>query len=157
MQTKWLHFSLHFFLLILFAACSSSAADEELRTVVYQGVIIDADKAAQLKALASFVTDHDGYYTLMNEDVVTLENHLPAYLQKEAPDIAANLSQYKRQYIGFWRQGKPYVLINAFCDDLGMDWQNEIVDVLDGGDCFFNVEYNMAEASFARLRIHGEA
>ena len=63
------------------------------------------------------------------------------------------LQNYKRQYIPVKdEKGNKYIWVNCFCDDFGIDWRNEIVLVMDGGDCYFNFYINLSEKKILRFQ-----
>jgi hypothetical protein len=67
------------------------------------------------------------------------------------------LDEYQRQYIGLERNGKQIIYGNYFCDNMGKNWRSEIVFVLDGGDCYFQVEYDVESGTFTKLLVNGES
>ena len=92
-----------------------------------------------------------------------IEGGLAEYLRQNSngfnrqPPVWEQLDNYQHQYIGYEKNGKRIIYGNYFCDNLGKDWKQEIVMVLDGGDCFFKVEYDVDSGEFVRLRVYGEA
>ncbi len=69
-----------------------------------------------------------------------------------------NWSAYAFQYQGQEENGRKYIFINAFC--VIMKHQSpdkEIIVVMDGGSCFFNLKYNPLSKEFFDLFINGEA
>ncbi len=105
----------------------------------------------------------DGAFTPDNATVAALEKELPNFLaqnQKQfhaqkAP-IAERLVQYKFQYWGEIENGKRVIFVNAFCANFD-DWKTRRVFVLDGGDCFFNLKYDIDSGTFFDLQVNGEA
>jgi hypothetical protein len=150
----WLVLMLGFFLL---GACSSPETNQAVQTAAYEGVIFHQDNAQEQDALRGFVTDYEDYRTLLDEDIPEIESQLASHMQSSYPDIAAKLEQYQRQYIGFWRQGKLYAFVNAFCDPLDIAWQSQVVMVDDGGDCYFATVYDMSEGTFSQTIVNGES
>jgi hypothetical protein len=97
-------------------------------------------------------------------DVAKLEAELPAFLQsaesewlKPDPPIWERVPDYMRQYLGIVENGEEVIYANFFCSIDDMDWHNEFVFVLDGGDCFFSVKYNPQTGEFFDLSVNGEA
>ena len=100
-------------------------------------------------------------------DVEALEQRLPDHLraalarQRPARGGKAPLWEraktYKRQYVGVRRDGRRIVFANFFCRAWKEDWRTEPIVVEDGGDCYFQVEYDVDKASFSNLQINGEA
>ena len=78
----------------------------------------------------------------------------------QAKEIVARLGSYKRQYFGLTHGGKKWILVNSFCEAFWKRndyWRDSIVDVFDGGSCFFMVLYDPSSSQFDRLMINGEA
>ncbi|GIL15598.1 MAG: hypothetical protein BroJett039_07710 [Chloroflexota bacterium] len=105
----------------------------------------------------------DGAWTPEAEMIAALETRLPAYLAqnqnqfsaRNAP-IAERLAQYKFQYWGETPNDKRVIVVNAFCANFE-NWETERVFVLDGGDCFFNLQYDIDSGTFSALQVNGEA
>jgi hypothetical protein len=89
-----------------------------------------------------------------------LEGALIGYLrgQLEAAGVVTRgLARYRVQYIGIVRDGHQVIFGNFFCDVFdGADWRREPYIVDDGGDCFFQIEFDPAAGSFSRLMINGD-
>ncbi|HET9505410.1 MAG TPA: hypothetical protein VFO93_17840 [Hymenobacter sp.] len=71
------------------------------------------------------------------------------------------LGEYGVQYkVSINKKVEKIVWINAFCKESGFNFKNldsEIVNVLDGGNCFFNTTINIKSGEVAPIRIHGSA
>jgi len=68
-----------------------------------------------------------------------------------------DLAEYKRQYIAVVnKQGQKEVWINCFCTD-DFAWKREIVTVLDGGKCFFNLKINLTQKQYFDFAVNGSA
>ncbi|OQY91662.1 MAG: hypothetical protein B6D41_09145 [Chloroflexi bacterium UTCFX4] len=105
----------------------------------------------------------DGAWAPNAEMVTTLETRLPAYLAQQQTKFSARqapiverLAQYKFQYWGEMKNGKRVIAINAFCAEFDY-WKTQRVFVLDGGDCFFQLEYEIKSGIFSNLSVNGEA
>lgn len=73
-----------------------------------------------------------------------------------------NINHYYRQYVCYLdTNGDSIVFINAFCrllaspvDSCGTiiwkkyDWKNKILDVMDGGACFWNIRINLTKKKY---------
>ena len=46
---------------------------------------------------------------------------------------------------------------NFFCSYQGFDWQTNLLFVEDGGDCFFQVEYDVSNGAFIAIWVNGES
>jgi hypothetical protein len=69
------------------------------------------------------------------------------------------LDRFKRQYVPIINdKGQKEVWINFFCDGFGADnWKTEIVQVEDGGNCYFNIKINLETKEYYELGINGNA
>jgi hypothetical protein len=102
-----------------------------------------------------------GLHQASEADVAAAEGSLPAAFgasdRPEAKDVLERLDEYTRQYVGFERDGRRLVYVNAFCTDTGRDPSREIVAVLDGGDCFWQAQVDPATGAVVSLSINGVA
>lgn len=102
-----------------------------------------------------------GVWQPLPQDIAALEAALPDFLRTAAParspELWKKFADYKRQYAGIIENERLLIHLNAFCDAVGKDWQDEPVGVFDGGDCYFRVVYNLQTGTFERLHINGEA
>ena len=107
--------------------------------------------------------DFGGYWTPTEEDVLSLEEKLDTFLRQNSesfrrqPPVWEQLDNYKRQYVGIMIKGKPVIYGNFFCTDTGTDWKSEWIFVLDGGDCFFQLQFDIESGTFTELTVNGEA
>lgn len=46
---------------------------------------------------------------------------------------------------------------NFFCTDSGMNWTYEWIFILDGGDCYFQLQFDVESSTFTELTVNGEA
>lgn len=168
MKHKVLAFMLLLSLALSSAACnlvitppppgSAPASAVELNP---HGVIFTAEQtAANLDVFGSNVKDT---WTPAQADIAELEAALPAFLEtaenqwlRDDPPIEERVPEYMRQYLGIVEEGKEIIYANFFCTINEMDWSNEYVLVMDGGDCFFQVKYNPATGEFFDLAVNGE-
>jgi len=98
------------------------------------------------------------------DEVLALEEQLLTYLpqQQRAFDslqapIVERLPTYKRQYWGVFENDKRLIVANFFCDASRDDWHEKVVSVLDGGDCYFRLRYDVDTGSFSNLIVNGSA
>lgn len=157
---RLLHSACLFFLvlaMITLSACQPAASTELATEYIpvsiegAEGVIVPANMASEFELA-------EQYWTPSEEDVLKLENSLPAYLEQVgATEVAGRLPEYKRQYVGFTFDGDQLIYGNFFCNPLNYDWQKEAVFVLDGGSCYFQIQYDPKNDQFLYLQINGEA
>ena len=139
-------------LAMLLGGCSASS----ISTGGVEGVIFPASQA-------NFVSDTTGRkglacWTPSKSDVAGAFPRIRAFLKSEAPSIAARLTQYRCQYSGIIVEGKKRIYCNFFHRDGEMAyWKSEPVFVLDGGDWYFQLEYDLESEKCLDLRINGEA
>jgi hypothetical protein len=105
----------------------------------------------------------DGLWIPSETDIQALESALPTYLQENAdlfyrdPPVWERLDEYKRQYFGYNRDGKRFIYGNFFCHDMGIDYKTILVEVEDGGECYFQFKYDADSGEFFDLMVNGEA
>jgi hypothetical protein len=73
------------------------------------------------------------------------------------PPIWERVPNYQRQYIGLIEDGRQIIYGNYFCNSAETDWRKELVQVNDGGDCYFQVKYDVETGTIYDLRVNGEA
>lgn len=64
---------------------------------------------------------------------------------------------FKRQYVPVINQnGEKEVWINFSCDGWGSKyWKLELMEMADGGNCYFNLKVNLETGTYSDLRING--
>ena len=129
----------------------------------FEGVIFAGASAKEmdLEAIIGFHETIDDYWTPSRDDVLAFEQRLGPYLQGAAPQTGPgalrDLDKYRRQYVGILANGQRVIFAIFFCNGYDTDWQHEIVYVIDGGSCYFEVKYDVQTGAFYDLSIHGEA
>jgi hypothetical protein len=126
-----------------------------------------------------------GFWTPSVPEVMKMEERLPGYLREQLdsppprrgprarghggrrdlleppprvnPPLWKRVFAYKRQYVGLVKRGRHVIWGNFFCDTPRADWRHEPVSVDDGGDCYFQVEYDVDTGRFSELLVNGEA
>lgn len=69
-----------------------------------------------------------------------------------------DLTRYKRQYIAVLNsKGEKEIWINCFCDTMNKKWKENLVFVLDGGNCYFNLKINLTTGLYFDLMVNGYA
>ncbi|NOK63226.1 MAG: hypothetical protein GFH27_549325n66 [Chloroflexi bacterium AL-W] len=137
----------------------TDATTARIQTDTFEGVIFN-DQMAQESSVQFLRNNIDGFWTPTQEDVLQLEAGLAAYLQQTAkPEherIWQELPDYKRPYVGITQDGQPSIYTNFFCTEFD-NWEDTLVDVDDGGKCFFQVQYSVENDQFFDLQVNGEA
>jgi hypothetical protein len=96
-------------------------------------------------------------------------NNYKNYYRHLKPD---SISKFYRQYVCYIdSNGDSIVFVNALChilDDLEFDknkpvrfvrgdWQNHLMMVDDGGDCFWSMQINYTKKEYFRFSVNGQA
>jgi hypothetical protein len=77
----------------------------------------------------------------------------PAYI-----GIDLKSGKYKRQIIAATsRKGEKEVWINCFCQTHDRNWKTQLIEVDDGGECYFNMKINLSEKRCYDLVVNGSA
>ncbi|MEM6297532.1 MAG: hypothetical protein AAF740_02480 [Bacteroidota bacterium] len=91
----------------------------------------------------------------------TLEIHNRQYPDNQWKETGYELEKkrFKRQYVPVINSdGQKEIWINFFCSDLGSEnWKSDIMIVLDGGNCYFNLKVNLKTRSYSGLSVNGYA
>jgi len=91
----------------------------------------------------------ESYHTQMLSSIESLEDTAVWLIQ---------LGEYKRQYLPVLNhKGEKVVWVNCFCNSWNIDWKREILEVLDGGKCYFNLKVNLDQDICYEMMVNGEA
>jgi hypothetical protein len=118
---------------------------------------------AKDEEFASMLFETDGFWTPTNEDIQLIEEGIADFLIQNSsefywqPPVWQRLDEYNRQYIGLERGGEKFIFGNYFCESGSDNWRKEIMFAIDGGECYFQVEFNLENGSFIRLHVNGES
>jgi len=85
------------------------------------------------------------------------------FLKKEK---ISELKKHYRQYLCYLNEkGEKIIYINAFCELFDeydeennlvpFDWKNKMVDVADGGKCYWNIKINLTTNEYFELKVNG--
>lgn len=74
-------------------------------------------------------------------------------------DFFIDLKNYKRQYVAHINVKKQKeVWVNCFCSHEGNDeWKSKIIEVRDGGKCYFNLKIIIVQKSYYEFMVNGIA
>ena len=90
-----------------------------------------------------------------------LKAQIESYVKSQAKTQGRELKRwrdYTFQYQGREEKGRNYIFINALCAPTDQErLDKEIIVILDGGSCFFNLKYDPLRKAFFDLFINGEA
>lgn len=84
---------------------------------------------------------------------------------KSNPKLKLKKSFYLIDYVKYYRQYIPYVnkngekevYINCLCDVDGYDWKTNLISVMDGGKCFFQLKINLKQNKYYSFNVNGYA
>ena len=74
-------------------------------------------------------------------------------------DFMIDIRNYKRQYIAYINsKNEKEVWVNCFCETWDNDvWKFKIVEVRDGGNCYFNLKINLEQKAYFEFCLNGTA
>jgi hypothetical protein len=140
-------FGLMSFLLVAIGGCYSQTASLSYDTS--RIAIIPFEKsmiwifAGGYKAAKLTQTDITEIDEMYNKSIINFNSKLSG--NGKAFTIDPKPSNYRRQYICVINEkGQKEVFVNCFCDSFDHDWKNEVIEVADGGNCYFNFKINLA-------------
>jgi hypothetical protein len=99
-------------------------------------------------------------FRLKDSTCKSIECKLPNYFDtlNKCRTNPHNCGYYKRQYIGFTLNGNQYVYINLFAKHNKMEyWKTKAVWVMDGGNSFCGIIYDLKANRFIEISCNGEA
>jgi hypothetical protein len=144
--------------LLALSSCTASESDRAAGGLVERGIIFTAAQTA--RAAAEGVPLSEPYWTPAAADVAAAEARLAATLaamsNERAYTVSRNLSTYRRQYLGYAVQGRPFIYINAFCRSPDESWREHLL-VAAGGTCYFQAAYDAEADAIAELRINPDS
>jgi hypothetical protein len=92
------------------------------------------------------------------------ENQFYFYRTKKLSEIKNSYRQYVC-YID--EKGEKIIFINSMCElftdydknnnPIIFDWRNEMIDVSDGGECYWNIKVNLSTNEYYELKINGNS
>lgn len=73
-------------------------------------------------------------------------------------NFVIELKRYKRQYVAVTNNnGEKEVWVNCFCKTRNIDWKKELIQVDDGGNCYFSLKINLTTGKYYDLSVNGDA
>lgn len=115
-----------------------------------------------------FIFKNSKDYNLTNQDLKEIEvllqksiidyneTHKNYLLRVNEPLI--NLQNYKRQYVAVINSNnEKEVWINFVCNRNNANWKKYIIEVDDGGSCYFNLKINLTKKKFYDFIVNGVA
>jgi len=157
---------------MLIASCSQGTSPQEPAPVLAEPgpdktvIFSERDASAQLLEVNLFRDEFNGYWTPSVEQVLVMESGLADYLGENGlPEtgfenpvpVEQSLPDYYRQYFGYIAPDESRIIYGNFsCTEID-DWDEQWLYVDDGGNCFFQVQYNLDTGTYFGLIINGEA
>jgi hypothetical protein len=146
------------FLLLALAAASSPQTNN-------RSAVLPESVARELARYLSYpgFPHFDGTWMPAEADVRTMESRLSRITQlgRQGGNRDKRMEhpeRFYRQYVGIMVGKHKFIYINAFCDDPPPSrWKQRLVEVSDGGACFWNVNYDTVSGEFSFLQINGYA
>ena len=101
---------------------------------------------------------YDSLWIPTDSLVSTIEQNLQPALSKalQRARVRKRPASYWRQYVGVYRDGRPEVVINGFCE-FNAAWRSRFVRVVDGGACYFRARADPRTGQLGALTLHPEA
>lgn len=146
---------------LLVSACSPVA-----RNIQGENWVIFAETLAEEQGIGSWLAADKTveYWTPAEEDVIALQTGLASFLEENpdrfnVPDtpVWERLDEYNAQYTGLVLDGKRIIYANYLCDGAQLEWQERFVFVADGGDCFFQFQFDVDTGEYFGLQVNGNA
>lgn len=98
---------------------------------------------------------------LTNDDLLKIEtifNKCMNAYNLDKNNLKIELGRYNRQYVAAENsKGEKEVWINCFCREWDINNRKQIVSVLDGGNCYFNLKINLTTGEYYELMVNGDA
>lgn len=156
-------------MIAIFTSCMQANKKEQLTASnkrsdsIYYKVDTSRITILPLRKISNFQIFKDASPAdLSIEEYEEIDNLLEAcivnYNKSHSSDHHIDLADYKRQYVAAINaDGEKEVWINCFCIGSFEDWKQNVVFVLDGGKCFFNVKINLTKKQCYDLGVNGYA
>jgi hypothetical protein len=127
----------------------------------YSGWIMPVTQAESASVLFLSMGDEViGGFIPTGEEIAEAEAGLSSALQQHeraTPALIERLATYQRQYLGLETGNGRLLVINGFCDSLGMDPATTLIAVEDGGDCYWYAIYNLTDQTYDAVYVNGES
>lgn len=145
------------------AATTDAKAPRRVKIAGVDGVIFpaQADSADSPLGARAFTPSDDDVKRFEAGLLAFLRSAKPARSPKLADKVAAKSGggSYKRQYFGTLGQQKERLLrVHFLCAPTRHGaWTRSLILVSDGGDCYFELDFDLATGRYLGLHVHGEA
>ena len=156
------------------AGCPSSTAEDLAPATLlitethYQGVLFNEAEARRQRLDVLITTDNLQFWSPSVTDVARMEAQiLPALLtNRQLSDgvgweggqpLEVALPNYTRQYFGYLTADGARIIYTSFFCDVPVENLTVVSAIADGGDCFFQIHYNIDTHEYFDLHVNGEA
>jgi hypothetical protein len=138
------------------SGCQLLQGSRIVRGEDYQGALFAKGQVNKL-----YVGETD-FWTPTADDVKTLEAGLEAFLRERADPrldqkVLLTLREYNRQYVGIMENEHRKVYVLFYCNFPLEQLRDGVIIVNDGGDCFFQLKYDVDAQKFDELTVNGLA
>ncbi len=156
-----------FFILISFISCSEQKKIIPINKIDDRIAIINSSENINWITKKAYKSWSPNQSELIRIDSVlekAINEKRFLFLKKQS---LMELKERYMQYLCYINDdGDKIVYINSFCkiptmykngkEEL-LDWQNEMIDIADGGSCYWNMKINISTQSYFELMINGES
>ena len=165
----------YFCLFFLLFSCKSKSVEKldaieqsgklELDTSKYALITFDTAMCFPYYTVAKVFPNSSRVATISNSELIELEKLLQLSVfdfnkhvkENNLPYDSINLSNYRIQLVvTINNSGEKEIFVNCFCST-EEDWENHLVKVLDGGECFFNVRINLSTNKYYEFSVNSLA
>jgi len=116
--------------------------------------VIKLDSSFWANSIFSMGTKSTG---LTIAEIEQIDPIITKFIQNHEDELL-EMSKYKRQYLPvITGKGEKIINVLYFCDDFGIDWKNVLVEVDDGGKCYFSLRINMKTQECFDFYVNSEA
>lgn len=139
------------------------AYDEERDQYIFENVkaaaLLPEEVARVDTLLAASVEAHNQAQVAELGDMREIMHKYDPKVRLHEERYYLNLANYKRQLIVVTNaQGEKIVWVNCFCREGSQaSWRHQIIEVVDGGNCYFNIKLNLTRRIWYDMMINGVA
>src|SRR5215203_2020993 len=145
------------------AQSSPQANAEESITTEKESRIVKTDKFEGIICSNfsewGFVNLSNSFWVPTKAQILEAEEAIEQYLKDKpptrSPELWQKLTSYKRQYVGIVVDGHKRIYCNFYCGKESLS--DKPISIEDGGDCFFQVEYDIEDTTIYNLMVNGKA
>lgn len=117
-----------------------------------------------VKEDSSVITDSPAKNSieLNQEDLAIVDQQINCAVRdynNQRVNTIIDLKNYKRQYVAYTNSKKQKeVWVNCFCQNSDNDeWKSKIIEVRDGGNCYFNLKIIINQKIYTEFSVNGRA